>query len=159
MASVGDRPQRSEAAEVEPAAVEATAVTAAVVAAAVTTVGSAVAAPVTATVVAATEVADALEHEQPNPRDPSSHDIALVPGTLLARIAGAETMRVNSAHHQAVATPGKFAVVNASAPDGVIEGIEDPRYAFCLGVQWHPEFLIDPADAKIFQAFIDASGG
>ncbi len=104
-------------------------------------------------------VADALEHEQRNPRDQSSHDVALVAGTLLARIAEADTMRVNSAHHQAVATAGKFAIVNATAPDGVIEGIEDPRYAFCLGVQWHPEFLIDPADAKIFQAFIAASGG
>ena len=67
-------------------------------------------------------------------------------------------MRVNSAHHQAVAHAGKFAVVNATASDGVIEGVEDPRYAFCLGVQWHPEFLIDPADAKIFQAFVAASG-
>ncbi|MDT7953325.1 MAG: gamma-glutamyl-gamma-aminobutyrate hydrolase family protein [Acetobacteraceae bacterium] len=104
-------------------------------------------------------VADPLEHEQRNPRDQSSHSIALVEGTLLARIAESPSMQVNSAHHQAVASTGKFAVVNATAPDGVVEGIEDPRYAFCLGVQWHPEFLIDPADAKIFQAFITASGG
>ncbi|MGI4797813.1 MAG: gamma-glutamyl-gamma-aminobutyrate hydrolase family protein, partial [Janthinobacterium lividum] len=97
-------------------------------------------------------VADALEHEQRNPRNQPSHPVSLVPGTLLARIVEADTMQVNSAHHQAVATPGKFAVANAHAPDGVIEGIEDPRYAFCLGLQWHPEFLIDPADTKIFQA-------
>ena len=38
-------------------------------------------------------------------------------------------MEVNSAHHQAVADPGPRAVVNATAPDGVIEGIEDPRTA------------------------------
>ena len=104
-------------------------------------------------------VADALEHEQRNPRDEPSHAVAIVPGTLLARVAEAETLQVNSAHHQAVQSPGKFAVVNATAPDGVIEGVEDPRYAFCLGVQWHPEFLIDPADRKIFQAFIAAAGG
>ncbi len=102
-------------------------------------------------------IAEALEHEQANPRDQPSHDVAVVPGTLLARIAEADTIRVNSAHHQAVASPGRFAVVNARAPDGVIEGVEDPRYAFCLGLQWHPEFLIDPADAKIFQAFIAAA--
>lgn len=102
-------------------------------------------------------VADALEHEQTNPRDQPSHDVAVVPGTLLARIAEADTIRVNSAHHQAVGSPGRFAVVNAHAPDGVIEGVEDPRYAFCLGLQWHPEFLIDPADAKVFQAFIAAA--
>ncbi|MGI4953614.1 MAG: gamma-glutamyl-gamma-aminobutyrate hydrolase family protein [Janthinobacterium lividum] len=104
-------------------------------------------------------IPEALEHEQPNPRDQPGHTIQLVPGTLLHRITGADTMRVNSAHHQAVRAPGKFAMVNATAPDGVIEGIEDPRYGFCLGVQWHPEFLIDPADAKIFSAFVQAAGG
>ena len=104
-------------------------------------------------------VPDALEHEQPNPRDQAGHTVTLVPGTLLHRIAGADTMQVNSAHHQAVKGAGKFAVVNATAPDGVIEGIEDPRYGFCLGVQWHPEFLIDPADARIFAAFVQAAGG
>ncbi len=104
-------------------------------------------------------VADALEHEQKTPRDRAGHEISIVPGTLLARIAEASTMQVNSAHHQVVARPGKFAVVNATAADGVIEGVEDPRYAFCLGVQWHPEFLIDPADARIFQAFVAAAGG
>jgi len=104
-------------------------------------------------------IPEALEHEQPNPRDQPGHTIQLVPGTLLHRITGADTMQVNSAHHQAVRAPGKFAMVNATAPDGVIEGIEDPRYGFCLGVQWHPEFLIDPADAKIFSAFVQAAGG
>ena len=104
-------------------------------------------------------IPDALEHEQKTPRDQPSHEVAFVPGTLLARIAGTDAIRVNSAHHQAVQSPGKFAVVNARAPDGVIEGVEDPRYAFALGVQWHPEFLLDPADAKLFQAFIAAAGG
>ena len=65
-------------------------------------------------------------------------------------------MRVNSAHHQAVREPGRFAVVNAVAPDQVIEGVEDPRYRFCLGVQWHPEFFIDPGDRRIFDALIAA---
>ena len=79
--------------------------------------------------------------------------------TLLARIAGTATMQVNSSHHQAVKSPGRFAVVNATAPDGVIEGIEDPRYGFALGVQWHPEFLIDPADRRIFEALVAAASG
>ncbi len=104
-------------------------------------------------------VPDALAHEQPNPRDQPGHTVHVVPGTLLARITGATAMQVNSAHHQAVRSPGRFAVVNATAPDGVVEGIEDPRYGFALGVQWHPEFLIDPADARIFQALVAAAGG
>ena len=104
-------------------------------------------------------IENALEHEQTNPRDQASHAIAVAPGTLLHRITGSDTMQVNSAHHQAVRDSGRFAVVNAVAPDGVVEGIEDPRYGFALGVQWHPEFLIDPADAKIFHALIAAAGG
>ncbi len=102
-------------------------------------------------------VADALEHEQPNPRDEPGHAVAVMPGTLLHRIVGSATMQVNSAHHQAVATPGPDATVNAVAPDGVVEGVEDGRYRFCLGLQWHPEFLIDPGDARIFAAFIAAA--
>jgi putative glutamine amidotransferase len=101
-------------------------------------------------------VADALAHEQPNPRDEPGHAVRVVGGTLLHRIVGAAEMHVNSAHHQAVREPGPSAVVDATAPDGVVEGIEDPRYRFCLGVQWHPEFLIDPGDRRIFDAFIAA---
>ncbi len=99
----------------------------------------------------------ALEHEQENPRHQSSHSVAILPGTLLYRITGQLEMNVNSAHHQAVRHPGPHAEVCAVAPDGVIEAIEDPRYRFCLGLQWHPEFLIDPGDRAIFQAFIKAA--
>ncbi|MDA8247544.1 MAG: gamma-glutamyl-gamma-aminobutyrate hydrolase family protein [Rhodospirillales bacterium] len=101
-------------------------------------------------------VPDALAHEQPNPRHQPGHGVAIAPGTRLARIVGTATMQVNSAHHQAVRDAGPAAVVNATAPDGVIEGIESPRHRFCLGVQWHPEFLIDPGDARILAALVAA---
>jgi putative glutamine amidotransferase len=100
---------------------------------------------------------DALAHEQPNPRHEPGHDVRVTARTRLARIVGAETMRVNSSHHQAVLSAGR-GIVNATAPDGVIEGIEDPGRKFCIGVQWHPEFLIDPGDALLFAAFIAACG-
>lgn len=101
-------------------------------------------------------VPSALEHEQPNPRHEAGHAVSVVPGTLLHRIVGTAEMRVNSSHHQAVRTPGPNALVNATAPDSVIEGIEDPRHRFCLGVQWHPEFFIDPGDRRLFDALIAA---
>ena len=104
-------------------------------------------------------VPDALAHEQPNPRHEAGHGVDIIPGTLLHRIVGAAEMQVNSSHHQAVRSPGLRAVVDAVAEDGVIEGIEDPGYRFCLGVQWHPEYLIDPGDARIFAALIAAAGG
>ena len=103
-------------------------------------------------------VANALPHEQPNPRHEAGHTVAVAAGSLLHRIVGAASMQVNSSHHQAVLAPGPHARVNATAPDGVIEGIEDERFRFCLGVQWHPEFLIDPGDMRIFSAFMEAAG-
>ena len=105
------------------------------------------------------EVQGALAHEQPNPRTESGHDVAIVPGTLLHRIVGAETLPVNSAHHQAAKDTPADVVVNARAPDGVIEGIECPRQTFCLGVQWHPEYEINSGDVRIFAAFVDACRG
>lgn len=102
-------------------------------------------------------VPDALPHEQPGPRDEPGHDVAIVAGTRLAAIVGAKRMSVNSAHHQAVKDVGAGVRVNAMAPDGVIEGIEDPSRPFCIGVEWHPEFLIDAGDAKLLAAFIDAA--
>lgn len=102
-------------------------------------------------------ITDALAHVQPNPRHEAGHAVAVTPGTLLHRIVGAAEMHVNSAHHQAVRAPGPHAVVNAVAPDGVIEGIEDPRQRFCLGVQWHPEYHIDQGDRRLFDALIAAA--
>jgi putative glutamine amidotransferase len=97
-----------------------------------------------------------IEHEQPNPRNEPGHEVAIAEGTLLARIIGKPRMAVNSAHHQAVATPGAGARVNAVAPDGVVEGLEHPGHRFALGVQWHPEYAVDPADPLIFAAFVEA---
>lgn len=103
-------------------------------------------------------VPDALRHEQMNPRNEAGHAVRVIPGTLLHRIVGREEMTVNSSHHQAVRHAGPDAVVNAIAPDTVIEGVEDPRHRFCLGVQWHPEFLIDQGDRRLFDALVAACG-
>jgi putative glutamine amidotransferase len=100
-------------------------------------------------------LADPLEHEQKNPRHETSHDVAVTPDTLLHRIAGGATVAVNSAHHQAVREAGR-GKINATAPDGVIEGIELTDAKFVLGVQWHPEFCITPTDRAIFDAFVAA---
>jgi len=103
------------------------------------------------------EVADALAHEQPNPRDEPGHSVDVAPDTLLHRIVATERLEVNSAHHQAAKDAPDGIVVNALAPDGVIEGIEAPAYRFCLGVQWHPEYLVSEGDKPIFDAFVAAA--
>ncbi len=104
------------------------------------------------------EVEGALAHEQPNPRTEPGHEVKVVEGTLLHAIVGVDRLAVNSAHHQAVKEVGDGVVINARAPDGVIEGIEDPRRRFCLGVEWHPEYAISAGDGKILKALVDACG-
>jgi len=101
-------------------------------------------------------VPGALVHEQGYSHYEPGHDVKITPGTLLHRIVGADTMRVNTSHHQAVRDPGR-SIVNAVAPDGVIEGIEDGTKKFCLGVQWHPEYLVDAGDKAIFAALVGAA--
>jgi putative glutamine amidotransferase len=105
------------------------------------------------------EVADPLAHEQPNPRDEPGHKVAIVAGTLLHRIVGVDELAVNSAHHQAAGAVPAGVVVNAVAPDGVIEGIEAGDRRFCLGVQWHPEFELSDGDRRLMAALVDAARG
>jgi putative glutamine amidotransferase len=104
-------------------------------------------------------IENALEHEQPNPRDEAGHRIEIKPGTLLHDIVGSDKMHVNSAHHQAALDEPDGVVINAYAEDGVIEGMEAPAHRFCLGVQWHPEFEIDQGDAKILKSFVEVCHG
>jgi putative glutamine amidotransferase len=102
------------------------------------------------------EVDACLAHEQPNPRDEPGHEVELAAGSKLAAIAGTHRIPVNSAHHQAVKAVAPGCIASAMASDGVIEAIEDPSRKFCMGVQWHPEFTISPADAALYRAFIKA---
>jgi putative glutamine amidotransferase len=102
------------------------------------------------------EVEDPLAHEQPNPRTEPGHDVSVEAGTLLREIVGAASIPVNSAHHQSVKAVPDQITVNSRSSDGVIEGIEDRSKRFCLGVQWHPEYHISPADQALFKAFIEA---
>jgi putative glutamine amidotransferase len=105
------------------------------------------------------EVPGCVAHRQENPRNEPGHSVRVIAGTLLHRITGAECLGVNSAHHQAVKEAGPGLVIDAVAEDGVVEGIEDPRHHFCLGVQWHPEFEINEADRLIFRAFVEVAAG
>jgi putative glutamine amidotransferase len=94
---------------------------------------------------------------QPTPGAFSEHDVRLEPGSLAARVAGAERVTVKSHHHQGVDELGEGVAASGwSEPDGIVEAIEleDGRYA--LGVLWHPEenqpavlaSLIDAAEQR-----------
>jgi putative glutamine amidotransferase len=104
---------------------------------------------------------DAMPHENGRGRGDRTHDVALAAGSRLARTCGVTAITVNSMHHQAIARIASGLAPTAHASDGVIEGVEwigDDWWM--LGVQWHPEELLDtpePWDRALFSAFAEAA--
>ncbi|MBN3797951.1 gamma-glutamyl-gamma-aminobutyrate hydrolase family protein, partial [Burkholderia sp. Ac-20392] len=86
-----------------------------------------------------------------------AHVVQFAPGGLLQRVArGAQEATVNSLHDQGIAQLGAGLVVEASAPDGLVEAVSvRGARAFALGVQWHPEwrYAEQPLSRDIFAAF------
>lgn len=97
-----------------------------------------------------------LSHEQKAPRNYPFHAIFIEKDSLLLRIIKKTQIRVNSFHHQAVKKTGTGFRVGACAPDGTIEAIEGLK-GFVLGVQWHPEYLLDEHAQGLFQALVKAT--
>ncbi|MFT4249492.1 MAG: gamma-glutamyl-gamma-aminobutyrate hydrolase family protein [Pseudomonas sp.] len=87
-----------------------------------------------------------------------AHPLRLRPGGLLAGIAGAQEVQVNSLHGQGIARLGEGLEAEATAPDGLIEAFRGTGASFLLAVQWHPEWRVieNPFYLGIFQAFGEA---
>jgi putative glutamine amidotransferase len=88
--------------------------------------------------------------------EPDAHSVHIREGTTLASILNSGEYRVNSRHHQCVASLGKDLVSTATAPDGIIEALELPVRHFVVAVQWHPEDRLETADRRLFEAFAQA---
>ena len=84
-----------------------------------------------------------FEHLPHNGHWAKVHTVTVRRGTLLSRILGQDTVLVNSQHHQAVDRVAPGFTLAALSEDGIVEAIEKPDAGFCLGVQWHPEWLSD----------------
>jgi putative glutamine amidotransferase len=100
-----------------------------------------------------------LPTERPQSHDHrrGEHYVSLLPGTTLRRVIGKPRIRVNSRHHQALAKLGRRLAVSAESPDHVVEAIEVIKHPFAIGLQWHPEELLNrPETKKLFSAFINA---
>lgn len=82
-----------------------------------------------------------IKHSQELDRKYPSHTVNIAKGSTLHTLFRAETIAVNSFHHQAVKTPPPGFRVSAMSKDGVIEAIESSEYKSVVGVQWHPECL------------------
>ncbi len=112
------------------------------------------------------QVPGALSHRlEVPPHQPMelAHEIWIDKDSLLStimreRLGDADTCDVNSRHHQAVRQVAPGFVISATAPDGVVEAIEDPKARFCLGVQWHPENFFRTGEFRpLFEAFLGAA--
>jgi len=85
-----------------------------------------------------------------------SHEIELIEGGMLHKIAGSRKMKVNSLHSQGVDRLAPSLVTEAKAEDGVIEAFRiDGAKTFALAVQWHPEWKVmeNPFSRALFAAF------
>ena len=101
-----------------------------------------------------------LAHTQPFAYTLPSHTVTVKPGSRLAEITGAETLSVNSMHHQAVKDVAPSLTASAFSSDHLVEAVEMPDYPFFIGVQWHPEYLWEKNEAasRLFAAFAKAAG-
>jgi len=109
-----------------------------------------------------TEVAGALDHAIREPRFHIAHEVWVAKDsklwTIMADKLDGESLQVNSRHHQAVKRVAPGFEVSATAPDGVIEGIERPASRFCVAVQWHPENFWRTGEFRpLFEQFLQAA--
>ncbi|CEM57989.1 gamma-glutamyl-gamma-aminobutyrate hydrolase family protein [Xanthomonas campestris] len=88
----------------------------------------------------------------------TAHPVQLQPGGWLAGMSDTAQVQVNSLHGQGIATLAAGLLVEATAPDGLIEAFRGPGPGFLLAVQWHPEWRVTqhPFYRAIFQAFGEA---
>jgi len=89
-----------------------------------------------------------------------AHEIELMRGGVLHKLAGKDRLTVNSLHSQGVQTLGHNLEVEARAPDGVVEAFRVRNApSFAVAVQWHPEwqFSENPFSVALFAAFGEAA--
>lgn len=89
-----------------------------------------------------------------------AHDVTLEPGGQLRALAGSDRIRVNSLHAQGIDRLGSDLVVEARAPDGLVEAFHVRNApSFAIAVQWHPEWKVmsNPFSRALFAAFGAAS--
>jgi putative glutamine amidotransferase len=112
------------------------------------------------------ELAESIEHRfavPPHQPYDLAHEIWIEKDSRLVRLLrerleGSDSCEVNSRHHQALKTLGEGLVSIATAPDGVIEAVEDPNRRFWLGVQWHPENFWRTGEFRaLFEGFVKAA--
>jgi putative glutamine amidotransferase len=92
-----------------------------------------------------------LEHCRKDRAAEPVHAVRVLAGSRLREATGLDRMGVNSLHHQAVGTVGAGLRPVGWSDDGTVEAVEGTDGHRVLGVQWHPELLLDePGHAALF---------
>ena len=107
----------------------------------------------------ASQMPGAIRHSYNGDRTHLPHSVRVLPETQLARILDIAETPVNSIHHQGLNRLAPELQVSAVAPDGLVEGVEIPGHPFAIGVQWHPENLLQvvPVMQRLFAALVSAA--
>jgi putative glutamine amidotransferase len=101
-----------------------------------------------------------IDHRQQLPGTRPTHWVSLSPTGKVAAISGRRRLKVNSFHHQGVATLGEGLLVTGQASDGTVETLEAIDREFVVGVQWHAESLAArPEHSGLFRALVDSARG
>lgn len=100
-----------------------------------------------------------VEHREKERCTSPVHDVVVDDRTRLGAILRVESLGVNSLHHQAVEQLGEGLYPVAWAEDGTVEAVESSGPHRMIGVQWHPELLVDdPHHAALF-SWLSAEAG
>ncbi len=83
------------------------------------------------------------ENSKPLPRSLLTHDVSIVKGIYLHSLIGVDMVKVNSLHHQGIKKLGNGLIATSHSKDGLVESIEFKDYPYLVGVQWHPEELME----------------
>ena len=102
------------------------------------------------------QFSDTITHCQKPPYDVPIHEVNVRADSPLYDLLKADTIPVNSYHHQGVRALSPELLSMAEAPDGLIEAVYAPNKKFLWAVQWHPEFsyLKDGNSRLIFREFV-----
>ena len=98
----------------------------------------------------------AIEHRRVDPNQPPPrHAVNVDTNSMLGKAIGKAQIEANSYHKQSANKLGRGLKVVATAPDGVIEGFEDPTFPLFAAVQWHPERLNEsPEHLGLFKLLV-----
>jgi putative glutamine amidotransferase len=101
------------------------------------------------------ELGETPLHLDPDHYDEHRHRVDIISGTPLFEWYGCERLMVNSYHRQGIKALGAGLSPMAIAEGGLVEAIYDPLLPFCVGLQFHPERMLEEhaGHRRVFEAF------